>query len=104
MSSTRRQLMTMPELALSFPSTAFPGARRGGSDGASTGYYPSTDEAGGWRTVKGRNEVRKVAGLDVDRLDQAFAYAQTTSRFGGLLVARHGYLLTKDILAELLAK
>jgi CubicO group peptidase (beta-lactamase class C family) len=84
--------MTMAGLALSSPSTAFPGARRGGSDGASTGYYPSTDEAGGWRTVKGRNEVRKVAGLDVDRLDQAFAYAQTTSRFGGLLVARHGYL------------
>jgi CubicO group peptidase (beta-lactamase class C family) len=31
--------------------------------------------------------------MDLDALDHAFEYAKTTSRFGGLLVARHGYLV-----------
>ena len=56
-------------------------------------YYPPPDAAGGWRTVAGAAKVRKVAGMDVSRLDQAFEYAQRSSQHGGLLVVRHGYLV-----------
>jgi CubicO group peptidase (beta-lactamase class C family) len=38
-------------------------------------------------------QARKVAGLDVARLDQAFEYATRTSQHGGLLVVRHGWLV-----------
>ncbi len=31
--------------------------------------------------------------MDVSRLDQAFRYTETTSQHGGLLVARHGWLV-----------
>src|SRR5207237_5384858 len=37
--------------------------------------------------------IRKVAGFSVDRLDQAFEYTKRTSQHGGLLVARHGWLV-----------
>src|SRR5690349_14495803 len=51
------------------------------------------DSAGGWRTLKSPAEIHKTAGIDVQRLDQAFAYAQRTSQHGGLLVVRHGWLV-----------
>ena len=38
-------------------------------------------------------EIRSVAGMDVQKLDEAFRYAEQTSQHGGLLVARHGYLI-----------
>ena len=56
-------------------------------------YFPPPDSAGGWRTGKGADEIRKVAGIDVHRLDQAFEYAQRSSQHGGLLVVRHGWLV-----------
>lgn len=56
-------------------------------------YFPPPDSAGGWRTLKSPAEVRKVAGINVQRLDQAFDYAQRTSQHGGLLVVRHGWLV-----------
>lgn len=31
--------------------------------------------------------------MDIGRLDEAFEYTRTTSKFGGLLVARHGWLV-----------
>lgn len=37
--------------------------------------------------------IRQTAGMDLAGLDRAFEYTKTTSRFGGLLVARHGYLV-----------
>ncbi|MGJ5817224.1 serine hydrolase domain-containing protein [Paludibaculum fermentans] len=60
---------------------------------AGSDYYPPPDAAGGWRTLAGAERIRKVAGMDLDRLDQAFRYTATTSQHGGLLVARHGWLL-----------
>ncbi len=62
--------------------------RLGGADV----YFPPPDRAGGWRTAKTAAEIRESAGLDVQRLDQAFQYIQETSQHGGLLVVRHGYL------------
>jgi CubicO group peptidase (beta-lactamase class C family) len=56
-------------------------------------YYPPPDAKGGWRTLKDKTEILKTAGLDVDKLDEAFNYVQQTSQHGGLLVVRHGYLV-----------
>jgi CubicO group peptidase (beta-lactamase class C family) len=56
-------------------------------------YFPPPDSAGGWRTLSGSAAIAKTAGLDLARLDQAFAYAKRTNAHGGLLVARHGYLV-----------
>ena len=43
--------------------------------------------------MKDPAQIRKVTGIDVKRLDQALEYTKTSSRYGGLLVARHGYLV-----------
>ena len=53
---------------------------------AGADYFPSPDRAGGWRSVVGKDaaQVRKVAGMDLPKLDQAFEYAQRTSQHGGL--------------------
>jgi CubicO group peptidase (beta-lactamase class C family) len=59
----------------------------------SADYFPPPDNAGGWRTLKDSSQIRKVAGIDVAKLDQAFEYAQRSSQHGGLLVVRHGWLI-----------
>lgn len=56
-------------------------------------YFPPPDSAGGWRSVSGAAAVRKLAGMDLARLDQAFEYEKETSQHGGLVVVRHGYLV-----------
>lgn len=56
-------------------------------------YFPKPDAQGGWRTLKDVAAVRKSAGMDLKKLDQAFDYAQRTSQHGGLLVVRHGWLV-----------
>ncbi|HEY2012938.1 MAG TPA: serine hydrolase [Bryobacteraceae bacterium] len=56
-------------------------------------YFPPPDLQGGWRSLSDPSRVRKMAGIDVRRLDQALDYTRTTSRHGGLLVARHGWLV-----------
>lgn len=48
-------------------------------------YFPPPDSEGGWRTGS--------AGMDLQRLDQAFRFAQQTNPHGGLVVVRHGYLV-----------
>ncbi|NLS77391.1 MAG: beta-lactamase family protein [Chloroflexi bacterium] len=55
-------------------------------------YFPPSDAAGGWRTLTDPREVRRVAGLDVGKLDQALAVARESTKNGGLLVARRGWL------------
>lgn len=56
-------------------------------------YFPPPDSQGGWRSLQDSARVRKVAGINTRRLDQAFEYAQRTSAHGGLLVVRHGWLV-----------
>lgn len=56
-------------------------------------YFPPPDAQGGWRTLSGPAQVRRIAEIDLHRLDQAFSYTQQTSQHGGLLVVRHGYLV-----------
>ncbi len=60
---------------------------------AAADYFPAPDLQGGWRTLKSPDEVRRVAGLDTAKLDEAFDYTKLTSQHGGLLVVRHGYLV-----------
>ena len=56
-------------------------------------YFPKPDSAGGWRTLKDAASIKKTAGMDLAKLDQAFEYASRTSQHGGLLVVRHGWLV-----------
>jgi Beta-lactamase len=63
-------------------------------------YYPPPDHQGGWRTLKTAAAVRRTAGLDLSRLDDAFQYVQTTSQHGGLLVVRNGYLTYEKYFGE----
>jgi CubicO group peptidase (beta-lactamase class C family) len=56
-------------------------------------YFPPPDAAGGWRTAKDAAQALDVGGVDKAKLDYAFDYASRTSQHGGLLVARHGWLV-----------
>lgn len=65
-----------------------PLALAGGDD-----YFPPPDSAGGWRSLTDAAKVRKLGGMDLSRLDQAFEFEKETSQHGGLVVVRHGYLV-----------
>jgi CubicO group peptidase (beta-lactamase class C family) len=67
-------------------------ARGAGSREDALRYYPPSDAHGGWRRLSTEAEVSRIAGMDKDRLDEAFAYLKTCSPNGGLLVARRGWL------------
>src|ERR1051325_3807533 len=56
-------------------------------------YYPPPDSAGGWRTLKESAQIRKLAGLELPRLERAYEVTQRGTQNGGLLVVRHGYLV-----------
>jgi len=56
-------------------------------------YFPPPDTEGGWRTLKTSNQIRDKAGMDPQRLDQAFEFTQRCTQNGGLLVVRNGYLV-----------
>lgn len=60
---------------------------------AADDYFPPSDKNGGWRTPKDAAQTLKLAGIDVAKLDYAFEYASRSSQHGGLLVARHGWLV-----------
>lgn len=56
-------------------------------------YFPPPDSQGGWRELHDAKEIRRKAGMDLWRLEQAFDFTQRCSQNGGLLVVRHGYLV-----------
>jgi CubicO group peptidase (beta-lactamase class C family) len=56
-------------------------------------YFPPPDKDGGWRELHDASQIRKRAGMDLTRLEQAFDFTQRCSQNGGLLVVRHGYLV-----------
>lgn len=56
-------------------------------------YFPPPDSRGGWRTLADARSIRKLAGMDLGRLDQAYEFTSRCSQNGGLLVVRHGYLV-----------
>lgn len=60
---------------------------------AAADYFPPSDTQGGWRMLKEPSRVMSVVGMDAKKLDMAFEYASRSSQHGGLLVARHGWLV-----------
>jgi CubicO group peptidase (beta-lactamase class C family) len=60
---------------------------------AATDYFPPADRDGGWRTLDDPAKIRQVAGVDLGKLDAAFQYAQRSTKNGGLLVVRKGWLV-----------
>lgn len=56
-------------------------------------YFPPPDSQGGWRTLKTTEEIRDKAGMDLAKLEQAYAFTERCSQNGGLLVVRKGYLV-----------
>lgn len=56
-------------------------------------YFPPPDGEGGWRSVESADDVRRVTGVDRAQLDRAFEFIKGTSKNGGLLVVRRGWLL-----------
>jgi CubicO group peptidase (beta-lactamase class C family) len=56
-------------------------------------YFPPPDALGGWRTATAENEIRQIAGMEKSRLDQAFEFIKGSTKNGGLLVVRHGWLV-----------
>jgi len=58
-------------------------------------YFPPPDSAGGWRTLHDSASIRKLAGMDLVRLKQAYDFTSRCTQNGGLLVVRHGYLVNE---------
>ena len=56
-------------------------------------YFPPPDSQGGWRTLKDARQIRELAGMDVARLEHAYAICERGTQNGGLLVVRRGYLV-----------
>lgn len=56
-------------------------------------YFPPPDSAGGWRELKDAEQIRTLAGMDLQRLEQAAENCKRGTQHGGLLVVRHGYLV-----------
>jgi CubicO group peptidase (beta-lactamase class C family) len=56
-------------------------------------YFPPPDRDGGWPAPADAAEALRVDGVDQAALDKAFDYVQTTTKNGGLLVARRGRLV-----------
>ncbi len=71
------------------------GQLRQGSGNGNT-YFPPPDSMGGWRTLNDAKKIKKVTGVDKALLDSAFEYIRTTTKNGGLLVVRHGYLIYEN--------
>ncbi len=60
---------------------------------AGIAYFPPPDAQGGWRVPRDAAEALRVAGVDVRKLDQAFAQVDGQNKNGGLLVVRDGWLV-----------
>ncbi len=55
-------------------------------------YFPKPDAQGGWRAATNGTTTFSRAGLDPQRLEQAWNYTRRCSQNAGLLVVRHGWL------------
>lgn len=56
-------------------------------------YFPRPDREGGWRKPANAAQARRVAGLDPRKLDEVLEFIQGSTKHGGLLVARNGWLV-----------
>jgi CubicO group peptidase (beta-lactamase class C family) len=56
-------------------------------------YFPPPDSAAGWRMALDAAQIRKRAGMDLPKLEQAWTFTQRCTQNGGLLVVKNGYLV-----------
>ncbi len=56
-------------------------------------YFPVSDSQGGWRATRDAEEALRLAGMDLGKLEEAFAYVKASTFNGGLLVVRNGWLV-----------
>jgi CubicO group peptidase (beta-lactamase class C family) len=82
-------------LTVLFASYGCGGGQSGNMDKGDS-YFPPPDSLGGWRTLTQEKKIKNITGIDKSLLDSAFAYIRTTTRNGGLLVVRHGYLVYEN--------
>lgn len=59
-------------------------------------YFPVPDSFGGWRTLSDEKEILYKTGIDKAILDSVFEYVRSSTRNGGLLVLRHGWLVYEN--------
>ena len=71
-------------------------AEYSGSSGSKNTYFPPSDSLGGWRSLTDAKKIMRKTGIDKAKLDEAFDYVRTTTRNGGLLVVRHGWLVYEN--------
>ena len=86
-----------------FTVVAFQVIRKGADKSATlTDYFPPPESKGGWRTLlseKGppdadqRAKIRTIAGVDYDKLAQAWEHNLRAEGSTGLLVIRRGYIV-----------
>jgi CubicO group peptidase (beta-lactamase class C family) len=55
-------------------------------------YFPPPDSEGGWREAKSVEAAQNLAGIDLAKLEPAWAITENSSAHGGLLIVRRGYL------------
>src|SRR5436190_5518741 len=63
---------------------------RSGEQGS---YFPPADSKGGWRKAVESPGVAASVGVDQKKLDDAFDVVQRSTKNGGLLVVRRGWLV-----------
>ena len=56
-------------------------------------YFPPPDSEGGWRTLPDAAAIRAQAGLDAERVADAYKICERSTQNGGLLVVRRGQLV-----------
>ncbi len=56
-------------------------------------YFPPPDTRGGWRVPAKAEEARRVAGIDIGKLEEALSVAKASTKNGGVLVVRNGWLV-----------
>ncbi len=56
-------------------------------------YFPPSDADGGWRRLTDRTQILSSTGVDVEKLDRAYELVQQSTKNGGLLVVRRGWLV-----------
>src|SRR5436190_9980550 len=63
---------------------------RSGEQGS---YFPPADSKGGWRKATESPATASIVGMDRKKLDEAFEIAARSTKNGGLLVVRRGWLV-----------
>ena len=53
---------------------------------AADSYFPPPDSAGGWREAKDAKSMREHAGMDLSKLEPAYAVTERSTANGGLVV------------------